>query len=400
MNSRLITIVAGTGFLRAYSGTLYLARALQSLGESVSVMVSGTAEEAGEYARMDVPVTCLDVPIGSGLVRKWRTLRLRWRVLSALMRARRAIVTEGAFLPEAALVKRLKGRRFRLANYCQELQLPDEYPQIPRIKIISRLARVPDVVVDVEPGRARVRMEKLGLRQMPLVLRNTIPRDAIPPRGESGMLGRLAGVEIPSGMPVLLHLGGVGREKPLERVIDAVAACREEVFFLAFCNAPQSKVEELTRYASERLSPGGFAVLGPRRRDELLACAWEADIGVVDYSVSVENTSNQRYCAPTKLYEFMALGLAILGSDNEALREIVEKERIGLCAAGGNPESLGKTLERLVANRKELDLMKPRAEEAFRERHCYESLCLPVVEEIKRRFDEPTTQKDADSSSL
>jgi glycosyltransferase involved in cell wall biosynthesis len=185
-------------------------------------------------------------------------------------------------------------------------------------------------------------------------------------------------------------MGGIGKEKPLERIIDAVSKCRSQVFFLAFCNGPAESIETLRHYAESRLLPGTFAILGPRRRDELLAAAWEADIGVIDYSPSVENTYNQRFCAPTKLYEFMALGLAILGSDNDSLRQIVDAERIGSCAQGGHTNDLALALESIVANRDEMQTMGSRAAVAFQRFHCYEELCLPVVRQISNLFERQT----------
>jgi glycosyltransferase involved in cell wall biosynthesis len=387
VNSELL-IVAGTGFLTAYAGTLYLARALQAAGHSVRLMVTATEEEAAEYAKLDVPVNCLIRKHGPGFLRKWETLRHRLAVILAILCSRRVILTESYFLSEAALAKRLRGDTLKLGHYCQELHLADEYPYIPRLKLLNCLARVPDFVVDVEPNRARTRMTRQELREMPYVLRNTLPASAMPPRAAPGGLERLAGVALPQDYPILIHMGGIGREKPLERVIDAVSACDSRVFFLAFCNGSSESIEILRQYAERKLAHGTFAILGPRRRADLLACAWEADIGVVDYSPSVENTSNQRYCAPTKLYEFMALGLAILGSDNDSLREVIEAERIGKCAASGDVTALGSALEEMIADNNELRAMGSRAAQTFQERHCYEKLCIPVVNEISKRLVE------------
>ena len=385
-----ILLVSSVCFLRAYSGTLHLARALRAFGHTVQILVTATEAEAAEYATLDIPVTCLVRRKGPGFSRKWETLRHRLRIFFEILQSRQIIVTENGYLLEASIAKKIRRGHLILGQYCQELHLAEDYPDIPRIRLLSRLARVPDFVVDVEPNRARVRQQKLRLRESPYILHNTLSLHGMPPRAEAGALETLAGVPLPLNFPILIHMGGIGREKPLERIIDAVSKCRVKVFFLAFCNGPPQSIEILRQYADSKLEPGTFAVLGPRRRDELLASAWEADIGVIDYSPSVENSYNQRFCAPTKLYEFMALGLAILGSDNDSLSQIVDGERIGSCAQGGRTHDLALSLESIVANRDEMQAMGSRAAVAFQRFHCYEKLCLPVVEQISNLFERPT----------
>lgn len=387
MSMPSILIVSGTNFLRAYAGTLHLMRSLREHGHPVRVMVRGSAEDVAEYSELEIPVDCLVVG-GSRWGNFLRTLRMRMKVFFTVLVARRVIVTENTFLLEAAIAKLLRGRRLVLAHYCQELHLGDEISGLPRAALNDRLARHADFTIDVEPNRARVRHERLGLKERPLILRNTARLGAFPEKAERGGLERLAGCSLPPDLPILLHMGGVGQEKPLERVIDAIAACGPPVYFLAFCNGPGEKLHELEAYATKRLVEGRFHLTGPRKRDELLSAAWEADLGVIDYSVSVEPSSNQRFCAPTKLYEFMALGLAVVGSNNQSLRDIVEAEKIGFCAEGESPADLGRAMERTVRDAKELVRRKRMAGEAFRERHCYEVICGEVVEEISRRFQE------------
>ncbi len=382
-----ILIVSGVCFLRAYSGTLHMARALRDSGHTVRVLVSATEAEAVEYAALDISVYCLLRRERLGFFRKWQTIRHRLKVFFEILRSQQVIITENDYLLEASIAKKIRRNSLKLGQYCQELHLYDEYPTIPRIRIYNRLARVPDLVIDVEPNRARARMIRLGLPEMPLILRNTLPMSSIPRRSTRGGLAILAGRSLPEGRNILLHMGGVGKEKPLERVIDAIAVCNASVFFLAFCNAPEAQIAELNRYASRSLSPDAYAITGPRKRDELLASAWEADVGIVDYSPSVENTSNQRYCAPTKLYEFMALGLAVVGSDNDSLRDIIVMEDIGECAEDGSTAALAAALERAVHDPDRLRSMKERASRCFQSRHSYEALCLPAVQQISRAIE-------------
>ena len=266
-------------------------------------------------------------------------------------------------------------------QFCQELALPEEYPHDRWPRTQKRWARVPDVVIDVDPLRAAARAEYYGLRQLPFVLRNTVAQSQLPPRAPAGGLWALAGLAPPPpGLPVLVHAGGVVREKPFERIIDAVAALPEPVFLLAFCSASAAEIQRLRDYAADKLPADRFHLHPAVARDALRASWWEADVGVVDYAFSVESTLNQKFCAPTKLYEFMACGLAVLGSDNESLRVVVEGEGIGVCARGDAPADLARALGELL--RQDLPVLKARARAAFNARYSYETACADEVRRI------------------
>ena len=377
-----LVAVVGTDFDRSYTGTQHL---LESLGAEfdVEAYVFTDVGRGGWYARL--PFACHAVALRGSV---WDAGRLK--LMSKLFRffvgirmlfARRVLITETAYLREAVLAKKIKGPRLVLAQFCQELALPEEYPHDRWPRTQQRWARVPDVVIDVDPLRAVVRAERYGLRKPPYVLRNTVARSALPPVAPAGSLWALAGIAPPPpGLPVLVHAGGIAREKPFERIIDAVAALTEPIFLLAFCSASAADVQRLRNYAAGKLPPDRFHLHPAVSRDALRASWWEADVGVVDYAFSVEPTLNQKHCAPTKLYEFMACGLAVLGSDNESLRSIVEREGIGLCARGDAPADLARALEAML--RQGVAAMKSKARAAFAARYSYETACADEVRRI------------------
>ena len=377
-----LVAVAGTDFDRSYAGTLHLLESLAAEFD-VEAYVFTDVGRGGWYARR--PFACRAFPFRGSV---WDGGRLK--LMSKLFRvfiglrmlfARRVLITETAYLREAALAKKIKGRRLVLVQFCQELALPEEYPHDRWPRTQKRWARVPDVVIDVDPFRAAARAEHYGLRQIPYVLRNTLALEQLPPRAPAGSLWRLAGIAPPPpGLPVLVHAGGVVREKPFERIIDAVAALPEPVFLLAFCSASAADIQRLRDYAAGKLPADRFHLHPAVDRDALRASWWEADVGAVDYAFSVEPTLNQKYCAPTKLYEFMACGLAVLGSDNESLRAIVEGEGIGRCARGDSSADLARALGELL--RQDLPAMKARAREVFAARYSYETACADEVRRI------------------
>lgn len=374
-------VVPSVDFVRAYSGTAYLLQELHARGVTVEVAMRTTSELAPEYHAL--PFRCalwtLWSPAWGRLRRLIAGVACRIWIVMKMLPQRHILITDSLFLAEAALVKRLRGRNVTLIQFCQELQLLADYPSYKWARVYNAYARVPDYVIDVDPLRAAIRAERLGLRRKPFVLRNTLPLSAMPPRGKPGRLAELADLPNFDGLPVALYTGGTGKERPLERVIDAVAQAHGRVFLLVFCSATSGELDRLRRYAADRLPSDRYRICPAIKRSDLLAATWEADIGIVDYTFSVEPTLNQKHCAPTKLYEYMASGLTVLGSNNDSLRSIIETERIGACAVEDSVGALAQALTQLLADPMALREMKLRAAACFAAKYAWDKMCSPVI---------------------
>ena len=377
-----LLVVVGKDFDRSYAGTHYLLARLDDLFD-LRVHVFTDAGRASWYSQL--PFGCHAFPFRDS---KWNRGRLRlmskifwFHMALKMLFAENVLITETAYLPLAALAKVIRRDRMTLAQFCQELAFPEEYPDVRWPAVQKRFAGAPDIVIDVDPFRAKIRAEYYHLANIPHVLRNTCPQSLLPSPALAGALWNLAQTHPPDGRTAI-YAGGVDREKPFERIIDAIASLRHPVFLLAFCTASDERLRQLCDYAGRKLEPGRFAIRPSVSREKLLACLWEADVGMIDYSISVEPTMNQRYCAPTKLYEFMACGLAILGSNNDSLRDVIEREKIGRCAKGDDSKDLAMALDELLDQ--DVSAMKTRAKAVFVEKYSYEKICETEVQAIAK----------------
>lgn len=377
-----LIVVIGIDFDRSYAGTQYLLDHLRDTFEIVLCAFTDARSRRWYRARsFSGYVFPFRDSVWNGGPLRIMSKIFRAFVFGRMLFARHVLITETAYLREAAWAKKIKGRQMVLTQFCQELYFTEEYPRGRWPATQKRHARAPDVVIDVDPFRAAIRAEYYGLPRIPHVLRNTFPLAQLPPRAAPGTLWKLAGIAPPpAGSTVVVHAGGVGREKPFDRIIDAVAMLKSPPFLLAFCTATEETIQRFRVLAAEKLGPGRFH-LGPTvAREELRASLWEADVGVVDYTYAVEPTVNQKYCAPTKLYEFMACGLAVWGSNNDSLRDVIEREGLGRCAAGDDPRDLAAALDALLAS--DLAAKKERARTAFAEKYSYEKVCAGTVRHI------------------
>ena len=83
----------------------------------------------------------------------------------------------------------------------------------------------------------------------------------------------------------------------------------------------------------------------------------------------------------------MACGLAILGSNNDSLRDVIEREGIGRCAAGDAPRDLAQALKRLLDS--DVERMKRKARAVFAEKYAYELICEAEVRKIAAELRKP-----------
>lgn len=384
----LLRVFPGTGFISSYAGTEYLLRELKSQGIGVEILMRPPEEERARYLAKGLEFrfgrnwTGSVPPLLKRFARAWE----RASVLAGMLGAPAVLITESAHLREASLAKKIRGNRLLLVHYSQELMLRDELPESGDALFYEQLSRFADITIDVESNRAAARKVKMHLAELPLVLPNTLPLRGLPARGNRGALGALAGAQLPEGKVIVLYTGILAQNKPFSRIAEAFSKIQSQAFLVAFCGGDPSYHVEAVESARKLLEPGTWAIQGLVPRAEILSCSWEADIGVVDYSPSLETTTNQRFCAPTKLYEYMAAGLAIAGSDNPSLVDVVEKEKIGYCAKGGSGSDLGEALLKILSDQTPLAEIKRRSRQLFEHQYCYEKACAPIVAQIAQRI--------------
>lgn len=72
---------------------------------------------------------------------------------------------------------------------------------------------------------------------------------------------------------------------------------------------------------------------------------------------------------PTKLFEYMALGIPVITSDFALYREVVDEAGCGICVDPASAEQVAGAIERLVSDPDEARAMGERGREAVRERY-------------------------------
>lgn len=376
-----LTVVSSSNFARGYGGIAYLASALVARGVDVEAHGPIPAEMLPELQRLPFPVHSVWTTRG---VRSRRAALACFRLRCLVRGVRRAgawLFSDLTFFSTAVAIKRARPAS-RLIHYCPELLTPEEFPHIRQTRVYARHADAPDLVIDVNPGRAERRRERFGLTREVLILPNTLPLAELPPPAPPGTLGRLAGGSLPADIPVLLYAGAPHAEAGFDRVIAALREARTRVFLLAFCGDGSEQSEALRAVVQARLGPQRGRVCPAVARRDLLACMHQADAGLAYYPFSVAPSWNQLHCAPTKAYEYLAAGLPVVASNNPPLVELIAARSLGACTADDSVEALRATLDDFFRDRSALRRTGERARKAFAQELSFERVAPPVVDRV------------------
>ena len=379
---RKLLIVTPNSFVHAYGGVLYLADALWQRGVKVRVLGTLQREYAHLIPQRPYPVIDLaQLPFGG--VSKIRVLIKTARIMQEGLRPHTHLLfNDYDYYREAVWLKRLRPNA-QLIHYTTELLTPEEQPAIRRLRFYDRHARIPDLIIDVEPHRALARQKRFGLDQLPLVLRNTLPAADFPLPGPPGSLARLAGGPLPANRFILLYAGSAHPTMSFDRLLQAIRRCPVPVFLLGFIRGDARRIEHWRRQLNTKLGPTGGRICPAVPRLDLLRVLSEAGAGLIYYPPSDEPSSNQLFCAPTKLYEYLAAGLPVVGSANPSLRDLLEPANLGYCADEDSPAGLARALEQTITRYgSQPEIHRLRAQAYFRDCLCFEKTSEPVVSAI------------------
>jgi len=163
--------------------------------------------------------------------------------------------------------------------------------------------------------------------------------------------------------------GSLGRDEAVPAVLDALALLPGNVK-LYIIGGGEGKVAETRALVEARGISSRVSFTGRLPTPEYLRQTAAIDLGLALY---FPTTTNQTTVVPLKLFDYMGLGIPILGSDFEELRQIITKT----CACGAttdpkNPEAIRRAVEALLRDPEGRRAMGSRARECFRTRFCQE----------------------------
>ncbi|MES2210117.1 MAG: glycosyltransferase [Chloroflexota bacterium] len=264
-----------------------------------------------------------------------------------------------------------------------------------RIEELEReLARQAAALVTVNAALAARLGPALGLGRV-VVARNCPPRwtpSSPDPDAPESPLRAAAGV--PVGAPILLYHGGLAPGRGIEVLAAALSQPGLETAHLVFMGAGPSRplVAEISA-----ASGGRVHLLPPVPPDSLLTWVSGADVVVAPIQPT---TLNHRLSSPNKVFEGIAAGVPVVGSDLPGIREVLLADPDAPLGVVADPDDVRATAR---AIRSILDLepavradLRSRCRKAARERWNWETEAAGLVQ-LARDLDIPDSADDPDA---
>jgi glycosyltransferase involved in cell wall biosynthesis len=160
--------------------------------------------------------------------------------------------------------------------------------------------------------------------------------------------------------PTVLYQGGFAPHRGLETLIRSAHGLERGTIVLMGWGRIEDELRELI--AAEGLGER-VRIVPPVPPAEVVARAATAAVGVIPYEpVGLNNT----YTTPNKLFDYMAAGLPVAASRLPELIRFVEQGEMGLTFEPGDPASLARALNEILADPARYAAMRERAQEAAR----------------------------------
>lgn len=381
MNKFDVIILSSTDFFKSYSGTEYFAKSLYSKGLKVCILCKNSDYNKENWEIQQIPIWSLP-----GFTKKFvKFSGLLFRVISVIFiffNTRILITTDLKYFREALLFKKYKKNSYFI-HYNQELLTPEEHPNYSKLlKIYEENIKFIDINIDSNIERSNVRKSRYKTTGHSFVLPNTLPFHELPERAQKGELGKKSGINESDSRPIFLFMGGANKYSLPYQIINSFIKSNIDAWLIFFCHGSFDYIEELRRFCEISNYSDKVKILNAIPRKELLSIAWEASAGIVYYPYSIECTDNQKYCAPTKFYEYMALGIPIISSNNPTLSKVIDLNRLGVSAIDDSQEGLANCFRYIFNNKDLVDHIKENSPMLFQKGYSYEVLCDPVIEKI------------------
>lgn len=211
-------------------------------------------------------------------------------------------------------------------------------------EIYDYAARKALLTVVPEYNRAHIVKAFYALSHMPAIIPNKPldhPRAKKLPISDPVIAEKIARIEA-SGKKILMYMGILSSERPLEPIIEAVE--KLDGYVLAVLGGRTPYLDHL-----EKTMGGRFEYLGSVKPPHHLDVASHADITYISY-VAGNHSINAVFCAPNKVYEFAGFGIPMLCNDNPGLKYTVEYEGMGVCVPELTTPHIAAALKTIDAN--------------------------------------------------
>ena len=289
------------------------------------------------------------------------------------------IINDLDFFIPAYIVKKLK-KNVKIIHYNTEIHGEDvKYPNY-ITKFYKKHAGFPDMIIECLQERADYRRKTFNITKDIYVINNTIPKSYI----DEICLKEIDTSEylnFQRNYPILIYAGGCDLSRKLGDIINCIPNFDKKINFVFFCHGTEKDFQLVEKQISKFSKYENWRLYKSVSKDILLNVMADCDIGVSYYDPNI--SINHYYASPSKIFEYLGVGLSVLSSNNEGMNRIILSNNLGYCL--NNDETIENGINNLLLKglqNKDLNI------KIFNDTLCYEKDSKETINLIKKIMDE------------
>lgn len=212
-----------------------------------------------------------------------------------------------------------------------------------------------DYVIECDYFRMLYRKEKYCFRHIDYIY-NTLPNTEIK---------QLVKDENVNKSEYIIIYAGAASSRVLNIIIDAVKSVKYNNIFEICCYGNPEEIDLLKEKCIR--TKINFRIRANLDRKTVFNYMEKADVGIVYYDPTY--SINTLYAAPTKFFEYLGHGLAVVSSKNISLEMLINKYSLGEVMDTNDVEAMTDAIDKVIEN---IDFYKTNVKDAYDNYLCYE----------------------------
>lgn len=343
MGSRMKVVFVFAGILKFKGRLLKQIRTLQKAGHECVLVHGRVEDELPDYSTYGFEVESIRLRRHpNGIINYLRHLRFNIQAARAIRRlSPGAVVCVELYGALSGALARSRNRGLRFVFDCNELFMHMGMRPLKRMMwrpIHSWIFRKADVITHAEEQRLLYCKAHYATRARHLLLEN-LPEAAGP-------------MEKPRPVPApplrVVYVGALLPERCCEEVIRAFAAIPAGTATCDFIGFGAPDYEARLAAIMSESGAKHVRILPAVPHNRMRSTLHGYDVGLAFY----ENQNlNQYYCAPNKIYDYIACGLPTISNSYPGLVSVLEGNRVGVCVDEISASSIKTALDRIRQER-------------------------------------------------
>lgn len=241
------------------------------------------------------------------------------------------------------------------------------------ITFYNKRANYPDMIIECLKERAEYRKRKYRITQDIYVINNTLPK-----RDLDEYLSKECDInqylQFENDLPIVIYAGGCNMSRCLGDVIRYSSSFENTFNFLFFCHGKETDFKTVKIECDKHINCKVFPAVP---KDVLFHIMNKCRVGIQYYNPDV--SVNHLYASPSKLYEYLGLGLNVVSSKNVGIDKIIINNGCGVCF--DNTQTIYDGLQELKTKGM---ADKEHIKKVFSEKYAYEIDAERALDEIFR----------------